>query len=498
MGWTVLTSQNGAEALKLASNFDFELVISDLNMPDMSGIEVFRRVFAMDSTLPVVILSEEGDITQVLESVHAGVFDFVPKSDHARMLPAAVTRAVAHRRVLRENQRLSHDLIRSNEGLERRVAEQARLLEERLRREAALEREAALAPLRKEVEIARRIQTSILPTEHAVHGLQIAAKMVTASEVGGDYYDVRPTADGCWLGIGDVAGHGLEAGLVMLMIQSGLSSLILHNPDALPHQILPALNQMLYENLRRRMGRDDHATLTMLRFFSDGRLAYAGAHEDIILCSGTGEVRTVPTHGTWVGISPDISHDLESRSIQLAQDDLVVLYTDGIPRGPTRPRMLRNAASDCHGGATSCQARRRCLDRDLTHRARLQLGRSAGRRHPAGAALPSGNRIVARRRLRTCLSIADRARPNDQARPRSATSAHSAGYVSEEKRSGRAAQPGRWRRKRSMDSSSACLGAVPGLPDHLDLTHGRGNAQDHSPGLGPNEGISSFVGPDKS
>jgi sigma-B regulation protein RsbU (phosphoserine phosphatase) len=69
----------------------------------------------------------------------------------------------------------------------------------------------------------------------------------------------------------------------------------------------------------------------MLRFFSDGRLAYAGAHEDIIVCSGSGEIRTVITHGTWVGISPDISHDLESRFIQLAEDDLVVLHTDGIP-----------------------------------------------------------------------------------------------------------------------------------------------------------------------
>jgi serine phosphatase RsbU (regulator of sigma subunit) len=331
MGWTVLASQNGAEALKLARNSDLDLVVSDLNMPDMSGIDTFRQLFAMDPLLPVVILSEEGNLAQVLESVHAGVFDFVPKSDHARMLPAAITRAVAHHRVLRENQRLSQDLICINEGLERRLAEQSRLIEERLRREAALEREAALAPLRKELEIARRIQTSILPTEHSVHGLQIAAKMIPASEVGGDYYDVRPTADGCWLGIGDVAGHGLEAGLVMLMIQSGLASLILHNPAALPHQILPALNRMLYENLRRRMGREDHATLTMLRFFSDGRLAYAGAHEDIIVCSGSGEIRTVITHGTWVGISPDISHDLESRFIQLAEDDLVVLHTDGIP-----------------------------------------------------------------------------------------------------------------------------------------------------------------------
>jgi serine phosphatase RsbU (regulator of sigma subunit) len=330
MGWTVLAAQSGTEALKMASAPDLDAVIADLNMPDMNGIEVFRRLYAMDPLLPVIILSEEAAMSLILETVHAGVFDFVPKSDYERMLPAAVTRAVAHRRILRENQHLSQDLIRVNEGLERRVAEQARLLEERLRREAALEREAELAPLRKEVEIARTIQTSILPTQFAVPGLQIAAHMIAASEVGGDYYDVRPTRDGCWLGIGDVAGHGLSAGLVMLMIQSGLSSLVLHNPDALPHQILPALNHMLFQNLRQRMGRDDHATLTMFRFFADGRLAYAGAHEDIIVCNQAGKVRTIATHGTWVGISEDISHDLESRFLDLDKGDLVVLYTDGI------------------------------------------------------------------------------------------------------------------------------------------------------------------------
>jgi serine phosphatase RsbU (regulator of sigma subunit) len=331
MGWTVLTAQSGTEALKVASTPDLDAVISDLNMPDMNGIEVFRRIYAIDPALPVIILSEERAMASVLESVHAGVFDFVPKSDHARMLPAAVTRAVAHRRLLRENQRLSQDLLRVNESLERRVAEQAHLLEERLRRQAALEREAALASLRKEVEIAQRIQTSILPNEHSVHGLQIAAQMITANEVGGDYYDVRPTHDGCWLGIGDVAGHGLEAGLVMVMMQSGLAALTLHDPEALPHQVLPALNRMLCDNLRQRMGRDDYATLTMLRFYTDGRLAYAGAHEDIIVCSPRGEIRTIPTHGTWVGINDDIQHELESRTIQLNDGDLVVLYTDGIP-----------------------------------------------------------------------------------------------------------------------------------------------------------------------
>jgi sigma-B regulation protein RsbU (phosphoserine phosphatase) len=45
-------------------------------------------------------------------------------------------------------------------------------------------------------------------------GIEVAARMVPATEVGGDYYDVLPMEDGCWLAIGDASGQGLEAGVV--------------------------------------------------------------------------------------------------------------------------------------------------------------------------------------------------------------------------------------------------------------------------------------------
>jgi serine phosphatase RsbU (regulator of sigma subunit) len=60
-------------------------------------------------------------------------------------------------------------------------------------------------------------------------------------------------------------------------------------------------------------------------------LLYAGAHEDILICDTHGKVRAITTHGTWVGIQQEIPHELESRCIQLEENDLVVLYTDGIP-----------------------------------------------------------------------------------------------------------------------------------------------------------------------
>ena len=100
------------------------------------------------------------------------------------------------------------------------------------------------------MEIAARIQTSILPRDVSVAGLEIAAAMHAATEVGGDYYDVVPVDDGCWLGIGDVAGHGLGTGLVMLMMQSGIGALARKMPDAAPRELLLALNTMLVENVR--------------------------------------------------------------------------------------------------------------------------------------------------------------------------------------------------------------------------------------------------------
>src|SRR5262245_56596557 len=104
-----------------------------------------------------------------------------------------------------------------------------------------------------EEEIASRIQAAILPGEIDVEGLEIAAGMVPAEKVGGDYYDIIPVEDGCWIAIGDVAGHGLAAGLIMLMIQSTLQGLVMLSPQASPADLICALNRVLYENIRRRM-----------------------------------------------------------------------------------------------------------------------------------------------------------------------------------------------------------------------------------------------------
>jgi sigma-B regulation protein RsbU (phosphoserine phosphatase) len=193
------------------------------------------------------------------------------------------------------------------------------------------EKSAAKQRLEKELEIGARIQTCILPPTIEIQGLSVSARMIPASEVGGDYYDVFATRDGAWIGIGDVAGHGLTSGLVMLMVQSAVAALGRDRPDALPSEILGAVNAVLYDNIRHRLRQDEYVTLSLLRYHDDGRLVFAGAHEEMVVRrAATGRCETVPTLGTWVGVRSDIGSATVDASITLEEGDVLVLYTDGV------------------------------------------------------------------------------------------------------------------------------------------------------------------------
>ncbi len=183
-----------------------------------------------------------------------------------------------------------------------------------------------------------QIQTSILPRQLDIQGIEIAARMTPAEEVGGDYYDVIPSAGGCWIGIGDVAGHGLEAGMVMFMVQGIVQALVRIDPEAPPSAIVIAANRTVWENLTVRARRHHHVTFCLVHYWADGRLVFAGGHEDIVIRRSAGRCEAIPTEGTWLGLGSDITRATEDSEAQLGPGDLMLLYTDGI----TEARRTRN------------------------------------------------------------------------------------------------------------------------------------------------------------
>lgn len=205
-------------------------------------------------------------------------------------------------------------------ALHRAAIKQSALLEQ-------LERQR----LKQEAVLAARIQTDILPKRSGVDGLEISAKMIPAAEVGGDYYDIIPCENGCWLGIGDVTGHGLMAGLLMMMIQSMVAALVHSRPDASPRDIVIDLNAVLYANIRHRLGRDEQASLMLLRYERSGRLTFAGYHEEFLVYrSGLGVSELITPPGIWVGVLADISAETVAVELQLNEGDFFVLYSDGV------------------------------------------------------------------------------------------------------------------------------------------------------------------------
>jgi DNA-binding LacI/PurR family transcriptional regulator/serine phosphatase RsbU (regulator of sigma subunit) len=184
--------------------------------------------------------------------------------------------------------------------------------------------------LSTEARMAIEIQTAMLPRSIDVAGLEVSHTMLPATESGGDYYDVIPTDDGAWLAIGDVSGHGLGAGLIMLMLQSMVASLVRANPRSLPSELLNSINVSVYDNVRGRLGRDEYATLTLLRYERSGQLVFSGLHEALIVYRVAEQrCECITPPGFWVGALQELPQQPTNATLTLHDGDVLVLYTDG-------------------------------------------------------------------------------------------------------------------------------------------------------------------------
>ncbi|HET6438858.1 MAG TPA: PP2C family protein-serine/threonine phosphatase [Anaeromyxobacter sp.] len=205
---------------------------------------------------------------------------------------------------------------------------------------AALERsrtqlKAARDALWGEMEVAKRIQTALLPEDRRVGPYQIAARMVTAAEVGGDYYDLIDAGDGRhWIAIGDVSGHGVESGLVMMMTQTSILSLVRENPPRTPAQVFREVNGVLWQNISR-MKASRYMTLNVVRLDQEG-FTLAGKHQDVLVWRRGRGVEVVANEGCWIGLVPDTGPHAPDLFVPMAAGDLALFFTDGATeaRGP--------------------------------------------------------------------------------------------------------------------------------------------------------------------
>jgi sigma-B regulation protein RsbU (phosphoserine phosphatase) len=191
-----------------------------------------------------------------------------------------------------------------------------------------------------ELDVARRIQMMVLPPDQEIQSvleLDIACFMRPADEVGGDYYDVLQADDAVYLGIGDVTGHGLPAGIIMLMAQTAFLTLSQSGERDMQRVIL-VLNSVLYRNIER-IQEDKNMTLAVLEY-RQREFTIVGQHESVIICRTNGEIEVIDTLdlGLPMGLEEDITGFVSARQVRLEPDDVMLLYTDGVTEAENEGR----------------------------------------------------------------------------------------------------------------------------------------------------------------
>jgi hypothetical protein len=186
--------------------------------------------------------------------------------------------------------------------------------------------EAALLSVQRELDTARRIQSSLLPRElPQVRGLDLAARYLPMSAVAGDLYDiVRAGPSHVGIFVADVSGHGIPAALVASMVKLAFSMQTDHAHD--PACVLGTMNRLLCRHL-------DGTFVTAIYVVIDTAtrtitIANAG-HPGLLAGRAGGVVEEAPEHGVMLGLFPDATYS--NTMLELRDGDRILVHTDGIP-----------------------------------------------------------------------------------------------------------------------------------------------------------------------
>ena len=112
LGCQITETSTGAEALRLLDKYEFDLLLLDLKMPDMNGLDLLRTVREQDENLPVIMITAYGTIQNAVEAMRMGANDFLPKPFEPEELRLVVKRTLNAKRLALENLYLREELKR--------------------------------------------------------------------------------------------------------------------------------------------------------------------------------------------------------------------------------------------------------------------------------------------------------------------------------------------------------------------------------------------------
>lgn len=292
-------AHNGLEALqKLLETPDFDIILSDINMPEMDGLTLLAKVNELKNpAMKCIMVSAYGDMDNIRSPMNKGAFDFATKPIDLDDLSRTIEKAIEQVRYIRESQQ-EHNQLES---------------------------------IKNDLAIAGEIQQTILPRSfppfpELTEVVDIYASMTPAKDVGGDFYDFFQIDDErIGLVIADVSGKGVPASLFMAVSRTLLRATALRGVSSA--ECLTYANKLLCKESL------DSMFVTVfygIYHYKTGMMDYTNAgHNPPYLLRGGRTVECLPVASNFVvGVFDDI--EFESNTLTFGIGDTLLLYTDGV------------------------------------------------------------------------------------------------------------------------------------------------------------------------
>lgn len=307
-GFRVLQAGTALQGLEIFEQDEPDLVICDLRMPQIDGLELIRRMGEQRAETPVIVVSGAGVMSDAVEALRLGAADYLIKPlEDLAVLEHSVRRALDRSRLRFENRRYREKLEAANRELQ-----------------------ASLNLLQEDQNAGRQVQMNMLPeTPWEVDGFRFAHKIIPSLYLSGDFVDyfrVDERRVGFYLA--DVSGHGASSAFVTVLLKFMTTRLLYEYrrvSSFKPSDVLAHINRGL---INCKLGKH----VTMLGGVIDeevGHLTYCiGGHLPLPILYRDGEASYLEGRGLPVGLFKEATY--ENYELPLPESFSLTLMSDGI------------------------------------------------------------------------------------------------------------------------------------------------------------------------
>ncbi len=290
--YTVISAASGREAIKLAQENNPDLVLLDIEMPEMDGFETMEalRNRIIDEAVPVIFLTAREDSESREKGLEAGAVDYITKPYDRQELSIKVKNHLA--------------LYEARKEIERRNRSLAR-----------------------EMEMASQLQNSLLPNSFPrTEGIEFSVYYKPFSRAGGDFYDVIEFADSSvGVALVDVAGHGVASAMIGAMFKMCFQSFAKENRS--PAQLLSIIN----DEMVRVLPDSDFLTVFYCVINPDSlglSFCNAGHPRPFLYREDDGSIDELTVGGPLVGAFQGMEFEDDFRNLRAG--DRILIFTDGV------------------------------------------------------------------------------------------------------------------------------------------------------------------------